>query len=139
MTKNKTIETQASVKEFLEKIQDSKRRQDCTKLIELISQSTALEPKMWGASIIGFGSYHYKYASGREDDATLVGVSPRASAIVLYLFPEFQNKAELLQKLGKHKTGKGCIYINKLEDIDTGILLDMVQESIACIKTLYPN
>ena len=139
MAKNKTTETQNSVTDFLATLTDEKKRNDSTKIIELIAAQTNLEPKMWGSSIIGFGSYHYKYESGREDDAPLVGISPRANAISLYLSADFEEKEELLSKFGKHKTGKACIYIQKIEDIDTSILVKMVQNSIANTQKKYPN
>lgn len=137
-TQNKTTETKASVAAFLKTIKDPKRRSDCTTIIGLITESTGLEPKMWGTSIVGFGSYHYKYESGREGDAPLTGIASRTNAIVLYLVSVFDKREELLAKFGKHKTSKGCIYIQKLEDIDTGILLKMVKNSIAYVRKKYP-
>ena len=130
MAKNKTIETQNSVAVFLATIKDKIRRNDCSAIIDLITEHTGLEPKMWGTSIVGFGIYHYKYESGREGDAPLVGLSPRSAAIVFYLSANFEKRDELLQRLGKYKTGKGCIYVQKLEDIDTSILAKMVKASI---------
>ncbi len=131
MAKNKTIETKDSVADFLKKITDAKRRTDFTTIIELITKNTGLEPKMWGTAIVGFGTYHYKYESGREGDAALAGLASRANAITLYLGSSFDKREELLAKLGKHKIGGGCIHIQKLEDIDTGILIKMVKNSIA--------
>jgi len=139
MAKNKTTETQASVAEFLSTIKDEKRRKDCSAIIDLISEHTALEPKMWGTAIVGFGSYHYKYESGREGDAPLAGIASRANAITLYLGTRFDNREELLSKFGKHKTGKGCIYIQKLEDIDISVLIKMVKNSIEYSKRLYTH
>src|SRR5258707_11112404 len=107
MAKNKTIETQESVSGFLKGIEDDKKRNDCSAIISLIEKHTGLEPRMWGASIVGFGSYQYKYESGREGSAPLVGLSPRANAITLYLSANFNQREELLSKFGKHKTGKG--------------------------------
>ena len=130
MATNKTTETEASVAGFLAAIGDEKRRKDCSAIIDLITDDTGLEPKMWGTSIVGFGSYHYKYESGHEGDAPLAGLASRANAIVLYLALSPDEREELLSKLGKHKTGKGCIYIQKLEDINTGILSKMVKISI---------
>jgi Domain of unknown function (DU1801) len=139
MAKNKTTETQASVTRFLKKIKDDKRRKDLSAIIDLITQHTGLEPKLWGTSIVGFGSYHYKYESGREGEGPLTGVASRTNAIVLYLVSVFDKREELLAKFGKHKTDKGCIYIQKLEDIDTGILIKMVKNSIAYRKKEYPG
>ncbi len=130
-TKNKTTETQNSVPQFLASITDVKKRSDCTIIVDSIQKQTKLEPKMWGTGIIGFGSYHYVYESGREGDAPLVALSPRANAITLYLGSSFEKRDELLAKFGRFKEGKGCIYIKQLEDIDSKILLQMVKNSIA--------
>ena len=130
MVKNKTVVTQNSVDEFLKTISDDKKRKDCLAIIDLIIKQTGLKPKMWGTSIVGFGEYHYKYDSGREGDAPLAGLAARANAITLYLGSEFDKREELLSKFGKHKTGKGCIYIQKLEDIDKSVLSKMVKNSI---------
>ena len=139
MAKNKTIETQNSVAGFLTTITDGKKREDLLTIIDLITKNTGLEPKMWGTAIVGFGSYHYKYESGREGDAPLAGIASRVNAITLYLTSEFDKREELLSKFGKHKTSKGCIYIQKLEDIDTGILTKMVKNSIEYRKKQYPG
>jgi hypothetical protein len=130
MAKNKTIETQNSVAGFLTTIIDEKKRKDCSTIIDLITEHTGLEPKMWGTSIVGFGIYHYKYESGREGDAPLAGIASRTNAITLYLGSDFDKREELLSKFGKHTTGKGCIYIQKLEDIDLIILIKMVKNTI---------
>ena len=137
-TKNKTTETDASVADFIATIVDEKKRKDFAELVKLIKKSTSLEPKMWGPAIVGFGSYHYVYDSGREGDAPLTGLAARANAITLYLSSEFDNREELLAKFGKHKSSKGCIYIRKLEDIDTGVLIKMVNNSIAAVRKRYP-
>ncbi|MFL5740972.1 MAG: DUF1801 domain-containing protein [Flavisolibacter sp.] len=136
MAKNKTVETTESVDAFLKTI-DAKRRAECTSVIQLIKKSTGLEPRMWGSAIVGFGSYHYTYESGREGDAPLVGLASRANAITLYLGSEFDNRDELMSKLGKHKTGKGCLYIQKLEDIDQSILTKMVKNSVEHRKKMH--
>jgi hypothetical protein len=139
MAKNKTTETKASVKDFLSTIKDDKRRKDFSTIIDMISKSTGYEAKMWGTSIVGFGSYSYKYESGHEGNAPLAGLASRANAIALYLGSTFENREELLSKLGKHKTGKGCKYIQKLEDVNTNILVKMVKNSIAKTKKLYSD
>lgn len=139
MAKNKTQETQESVVDYLALITDDKKRKDVTEIIKLIAKNTFLEPKMWGTSIVGFGIYNYKYDSGREGTAPLTGISSRANAITLYLSANFDKREELLLKFGKHKTGKGCIYIQKLEDINSDILIKMVKNSIAHVKKLYPG
>lgn len=137
-TKNKTTETGASVSLFLASVKDEKKRKDCSAIIDLLTKHTGLEAKMWGTSIVGFGSYHYTYESGREGDAPLVGISPRSNAISLYL-SNVMAEEELLKKFGKHKSGKGCIYIQKLEDINTAILIELAKKSIQHLKTKYPG
>ena len=139
MAKNKTIETRDSVPGFLSVIKDEKRRKDCSAIVDLITKHTGFEPKMWGPAIIGFGNYHYKYESGREGDAPLVGLASRANAIVLYLTSEFDQREELLKKFGKYKSEKGCVYIQKLEDVNTGILIKMVKNSIKYYQKKYPG
>jgi len=134
MAQNKTVETKASVADFLKTIKDDKKRKDCAAILDLITKNTGLVPKMWGTSIVGFGSYHYKYESGREGDAPLTGIASRANSITLYLGTEFDKKDELLSKFGKHKISGGCIHIQKLEDIDTGVLIKIVKNSIAYRK-----
>ena len=138
MAKNKTTETKISVAAFLKTIKDENKRKDCATIIEIITKHTGLDPKMWGTSIVGFGTYHYKYESGREGDAPLAALSPRANAITLYL-SNAKEKVELLKKLGKHKTVGGCIYIQKLEDIDRAILIKMVDNSIIHLQKIYPG
>jgi len=134
MAKNKTIETKNSVAGFLKAITDVKKSRDCSTLANLITKNTGFEAKMWGAGIVGFGSYHYKYESGREGDAPLVAFAPRANAITLYLGSDFEKREELLSKFGKHKLSGGCIHIQKLEDIDTGILINLIKNSITYRK-----
>ena len=129
MAKNKPTETSKSVTTFINSIATKTRRDDGFKIIEIMTAQTGLEPKMWGPSIVGFGSYHYKYESGREGDMPLVAFSPRSTAFVFYLSINFKDREILLQKLGKHKTGKGCIYINKLEDIDLIVLTKMISNA----------
>jgi|SRR5712664_2214053 len=138
MANNKTIETENSVADFLKAITDKKRRTDFSTIIDLITEQTGLEPKMWGTRIVGFGIYHYKYESGHEGSAPLAGIASRTSAITLYL-SNFDKKEELLSQFGKHKTGGGCIYIQKLKDIDTSILTKMVKKSIEYRKKQYPS
>jgi hypothetical protein len=139
MAKNKTIETQDSVPAFLKKIKNEKRRKDLSAIIDLIAQNTRFEPKMWGTSIVGFGIYHYKYESGREGEAPLAGIASRTNAISLYLSSNFDKREELLSKFGKHRTDKGCIHIQRLEDINTDILIKMVKNSMEYRKKQYPG
>ncbi len=139
MAKNKTVPTSDDVDVFLNTVADEKKRKDCYSMMEALKTLTGLEPHMWGPSIVGFGSYHYKYESGHEGDAPIVGFSPRKEAIVVYLLPEFEGRAALLSQLGKYKAGKSCIYIKKLEDINVAILKEMVEASIKDLKKLYPS
>ncbi len=139
MAANQTIPTKESVDQFLDKVDDESKRDDCFELSALISQQTGFKPVMWGPAIVGFGSYHYQYDSGREGDAPLVAFSPRKAAIVLYLSMEPDKKATFLKKLGKHKLGGGCIYVKKLEDIDAVILHKMIDVSVKYLKKKYPE
>lgn len=139
MAKNKTTETAYPVTDFINTIENEAKRNDAFELLKIMQEMTGFEPKMWGASIIGFGSYHYKYDSGHEGDAPLAGFSPRKDAISLYLSSSFENKEQLLSKFGKHKAGKGCIYIKKLTDIDLEILKIMISASVKEIQKLYPS
>ena len=139
MAKNKTTETKASVEGFLNKIPNEVRRKDGFELLEIMKSQIKSEPKMWGPTIVGFGSYHYKYETGHEGDAPLVGFSPRSTSLSVYLNPEFENKDELLAKLGKHKMAKSCLYINKLADVDTKVLKQIIKASIAAVRAKYPD
>jgi hypothetical protein len=128
MAELKTQVTKASVEKFLKGIRDENKREDCLQILKIMKKATRAEPKMWGPSIIGFGDYHYKYASGRENDWFMTGFSPRVQNITLYSMGGFD--AELLKKLGKHKTGKGCLYINRLEDVDKKVLTELITNSV---------
>jgi hypothetical protein len=138
MAKNKTIESENSVADFLATISDVKRREDCSVLINLLSKLSGFEPKMWGSSIVGFGIYNYKYESGHAGNAPLAGVASRKNALTMYLASNFEEKEALLSQLGNHKSSKACLYIQKLEDIDIKILSQLVKKSIERIKELYP-
>jgi len=140
MAKNKTTETENNVEDFISSfVDDETKRKDSFELIKIMQEVTGFEPKMWGPSIIGFGSYHYKYASGHEGDAPLAAFSPRKAAISLYVYSPSDEKEELLSKLGKHKASKGCLYVKKLADIDAEILKKMISLSIENTKKLYPD
>ena len=139
MAQNQTVETKKSVAGFLAKIADAKKRNDCATLSDLFAKQTGFEPKMWGPGIIGFGTFHYKYESGREGDSPLVAFAPRASSIVLYLGSKFDKREELLSKFGKHKLSGGCIHIQKLEDIDTAVLIKMIKNSIVYSRKNHPT
>lgn len=131
MAKNKTTETVADVADYLAAIADQKKKEDCTQLVQLFEQHSGYAPKMWGTAIVGFGRYAYQYDSGHSGEAPIVGLAARANALTLYLGSEFNNRAALLEQFGKYKAGKGCIYVKKIEDINTAILGEMVKESVA--------
>ena len=135
-TGNKTTENKNSVTDFIKSVPDEQRKKDAFALIEIIKKQSGFEAKMWGSAIIGFGSYHYKYESGREGDAPLVGFSPRKNEFALYI-PNFEKKEELLKEFGKHKTAKACVYIKKVEDINIEVLKKMVTHSIKYLKAKY--
>ncbi|QSB28547.1 DUF1801 domain-containing protein [Flavobacterium sp. CLA17] len=140
MAKNKTTETQSNVVDFINIfVEEETKKKDAFELISIMQEITGFEPKMWGPSIIGFGSYHYKYASGHEGDAPLVAFSPRKAAISLYLYTSPENREEILSELGKHKASKGCIYIKKLADIEPEVLKKMILHSFEYLKNLYPS
>jgi hypothetical protein len=130
MAELKTKVNDQSVTAFLEANADEKRRKDCFTVLEMMKRATGAEPKMWGDSIVGFGSYHYKYASGQEGDWLLTGFSPRKQALTLYLMSGFTDFEDLLSRLGKYKTGKGCLYIKKLEDVDQTVLQELIDQSV---------
>jgi len=131
MAELKTKQNDQSVEKFLKSIADKSTREDCLAILQLMKQATKAEPKMWGASIIGFGTYHYKYESGREGDWFLTGFSPRKQNLTLYIMPGFARYEELMQKLGKYKIGKSCLYIKRLGDIDMAVLKQLVRQSVA--------
>lgn len=138
MAKNKTTETESSVIDFINTVEDENKRNDAFELVKIMSETTGFEAKMWGPAIIGFGSYHYKYDSGHEGDAPLAGFSPRKANTTVYFYLPEENREELLSKLGKHKSSKACIYIKKLGDIDTEILKKIITLSMEYVLNLYP-
>jgi hypothetical protein len=125
-----TKQNDASVTAFLDGVADEKRRKDSYVVLELMKKATGLEPKMWGPAIVGYGSRHYKYESGREGDMPLVAFSPRKQNLTLYIGGGIDKYQDLLDKLGKHKLGKGCLYINKLEDVDKKVLNELIKKSV---------
>ena len=127
----KTKQTETSVAAFLNTVADEKKRKDCFEIVELMKRATGLTPKLWGTAIIGFGSYHYKYESGHEGDMCIIGFAPRKQNIALYIPGGIHKYADLLEKLGKHKTGKGCLYITSLEKINVEILASIFNKSFA--------
>lgn len=126
---NKTQKTKASVKEFLAGVEHEQRRKDGETLVKLMRKITGKRAVMWGPSIIGFDQVHYKYESGREGDICRIGFSPRKAAISFYLPTGFPNAEKLKKKLGKYRSGKGCMYVNKLSDVDMNVLAQLIQES----------
>lgn len=137
MAKNAELKTKlndASVEDFLNAVQDDQARADCFEIVTIMKQATKAEPKMWGTSIVGFGSYHYKGKSGREGDWMLTGFSPRKQNLTLYIMPGFDRYDKLLKKLGKFSTGKSCLYIKKLADVDKKVLKELVSESVKVMK-----
>lgn len=137
MAKNKTTETENSITDFINAVENQQKRDDSFKLLEIMRDVSGHDPKMWGPSIIGFGSYHYKYAGGHEGDAPLIGFSPRKAAISLYVFTGLDQHRHLLNDLGKFKMGKACIYIKKLSDINEEQLVLLINETIAYLKSKY--
>ena len=131
MAELKTKKTKASVTGFLEKISDEQRRKDCETVLNLMKQATGEEPKMWGSSIVGFGTYHYRYASGREGDWPIIGFSTRKTDLTLYIMPGLEKFESLMAKLGKYKTGKSCLYIKKLDDVAMPVLKKLITKSVA--------
>ncbi len=139
MAELKTKQTEASVEKYLDTIEDPRRRADCEAISALMKRATRCEPRMWGPSIVGFGSYHYRYETGHEGDACLAGFSFRKPEIVVYIAEDFESREELLQQLGKHRTGKVCLYIKRLSDIDVGVLEKLVKASLAEMRRRYPS
>ena len=139
MSAMKTIKNQDSVSAFIDKVEDEQKREDCRTLMKIMRRITGSQAAMWGSSIVGFGSYHYRYASGREGDFFLTGFSPRKQNLTVYVMPGFSQYGSLMQKLGKHKVGKSCLYMKKLEDVDVQVLTSLIDESVQEMRRKYPN
>ncbi|QOS78512.1 DUF1801 domain-containing protein [Paenibacillus sp. JNUCC31] len=139
MYKLKTKQTDNSVIEFIESVDNPKKREDAYQLLDIFTETTGYKAKMWGPSIIGFGAYHYKYESGHEGDAPLVGFSPRKAKISLYFATGDIERENLLKDFGKHTTGKACVYINKVADINPDVLQALINQSIKFLNETYPN
>jgi hypothetical protein len=139
MAENKTKPTKLSVPAFIAAVTDATRRADAKALVKLMQSATGEKPKMWGPSIIGFGSYHYKHDSGREGDMPLIGFSPRKAATVLYNMSGFSGSESLRAKVGKHTTAKGCLYIKKLAEVDQKVLETLVVKSVGAMRSRYPS
>jgi len=137
--KNKTVENNLSVSAFLNAVEPAEKRKDAKELLKIFKEITGLKPKMWGTSIVGFGSYHYVYESGREGDMPMTGFSPRKQNLTVYIMGGFDQYEDLLEKIGKHKHGKACLYFKKLEDIDQKVFKTMVKQSMAHVKKKYKS
>lgn len=137
MSSNKTVETDSSVERFIAQVADEQKRKDSREMIGLMKEITGSEPRMWGSSLVGFGKYHYKYASGREGDFFITGFSPRKTAFTLYIIPGFERYQDLMSKLGPYKTGKSCLYIKSLDAVDRGVLKEIISDSVACMREKY--
>ena len=137
MTAVKTARTTASVNRFLKTITDERRRADCLAVLRIMKRVTRTDPAMWGTSIVGFGSYHYRYASGREGDWPITGFSPRKQALTVYVMTGFKRYPQLMEKLGKHSTESSCLYIKHVEDVDLVVLEDLIRESVHHLKETY--
>lgn len=135
----KTKGTPVSVEAFIEAVADERQRADAHQLVAMMQRLSGHPPKMWGPSIIGFGQYHYTYASGHEGDMVRIGFSPRKGNTVLYLADGFTGHAELMEKLGKHKNGKSCLYIKRLSDVDADVLEELCRQSLAWMVKKYPE
>src|SRR5688500_15381862 len=133
MAENKTQATDQSVDAFINSIEDEKKRKDSQQVVDMMREAMAVPPQMWGESIVGFGNRHYKYETGREGDTFIMGFAPRKQYLTLYVLPYEldEGTADLLGKLGKHKTGKSCLYIKKLDDVDLGVLKELIERSAA--------
>ncbi len=139
MSEPKTKQNDASADAFLDAVGSDRRREDSFTVLELMKRITGEEPRMWGAAIVGFGSYRYKYASGRYGEMPRIGFSPRKQSLTVYVMPGFSGYDELLSRLGKHRTGKSCLYINKLADIDMGVLEDLIRSALDAMRKKYPE
>lgn len=135
----KTRPGDSSVEAFLNAVEDDSRREDAWRVLAMMQRATQEPPRMWGDRIVGFGSYHYTYASGREGDWPLIGLSPGKRHLTLYIMPGFDDYPGLLARLGKHRTGKSCLYVNRLQDIDTHALEDLIRRSVVEMRRRYPQ
>ena len=137
MSSNKTVETDNSVENFINAVENEQKRKDSWDVIALMSEITGKEPKMWGCSLVGFGQYHYKYESGREGDSFITGFSPRKSALTIYIMPGFKSYEKQMTILGPHKTGKSCLYLKNLEEVDRDVLKEIIRDSVKVMRQKY--
>jgi hypothetical protein len=138
MAELKTKKTKASVAEFLSRVEDPQRRADCKKVAKMMREATGNRAAMWGDSIVGFGKYAYTYASGRSGEWPITGFSPRKRELTVYIMPGFSKYQGLMKKLGKHRTGKSCLYIKRLSDVDEAVLEELIRESVKHMREKYP-
>lgn len=138
MADNKTRVTEHGVHDFLTRVEPERRRLDGLRLAEIFAQVTGWQPRMWGPSIVGYGSYRYTYATGREGDMCATGFSPRKANLVLYIMPGYQDYGEILGRLGKHRLGKSCLYINKMADVDEAVLREVIRAGLADLGKRWP-
>ena len=137
MSSNKTVENDETVEDFINAIDNEQKRKDSWEMIALMREITGAEPRMWGSSMVGFGQYHYKYASGREGDSFITGFSPRKTALTVYVMPGFGDYAGQMAKLGPHRTGKSCLYLRSLNAIDREVLEEIIQDSVNVMRKRY--
>lgn len=138
MSENKTRPSGADVTAFLDAVEPARRREDARALEALFREVTGFQPQMWGPSIVGYGAYHYIYETGREGDMCATGFSPRKANLVLYIMPGYQDYSEILSRLGKHKLGKSCLYLNKLADVDVDVLAELIRKGLADLDKIWP-
>lgn len=138
MSENKTRPSGADVTAFLDAVEPARRREDARALEALFREVTGFQPQMWGPSIVGYGAYHYIYETGREGDMCATGFSPRKANLVLYIMPGYQDYSEILSRLGKHKLGKSCLYLNKLADVDVDVLAELIRKGLADLDQIWP-
>lgn len=139
MAELKTRETDADVDAFLDAIEDERRRDDCRAICQMMREASGAQPRMWGASIVGFGHYDYRYESGRTGTWMRIGFAPRKRDLTLYIMPGFDDAADLLAELGKHKTGKSCLYVKSLADLDEAVLRRLIDRALAHMRQKYPE
>ena len=137
MAEPKTTPTGASVTKFIAAVEDSARRRDARTLVKMMREVTQAPPRMWGPSIVGFGTYRYRYQSGREGDWMLTGFSPRKRETSIYIMSGFREHGELLERLGPHRTGRSCLYVKRLSDVDLGVLEELVSRSVDSLRGTY--
>jgi len=134
---NKTVETRASVKDFIDSVSDESRKRDSLEMLRVMNEITGQPPRMWGGSLVGFGSYHYRYESGREGDFFLTGFSPRKNTFTVYIMPGFSRFSDHLARLGPHRTGKSCLYLKNLDSIDRDVLRQLISDSVAQMRKTH--